>query len=119
MGAMVKARCDCNYSAFAMVGGGMLNYSTYCGFPVYCRSCKQLHAANLLASPVLCPECDGGDVAPYDSSALTGEQGDEEVFSWYAGGMLGRIPCLTNGRYFCPACQQMRLRFELAPGSWD
>jgi hypothetical protein len=96
----------------------MANFETICLFPVYCRACRTLRTANLLESPVTCPGCGGEDVTSYDAPELFGEPGGDWVFSWHRRERFGRALCLSDGRYLCPACGQMRLRFERS-GSWD
>lgn len=118
MGSMVLASCDCGYSAEMPLGGGMMNFDSLCAFPAYCRDCREMHGVNLLASPVACRRCGGVDVVPYDDESLVGVRGDSEVFSWRVDGLRGHVPRLTDGRYFCPGCRQMGLRFREA-GLWD
>jgi len=115
MGALLTASCDCGYSANLQLGGGMANFETVCLFPVYCGDCRALVEVNILESRINCSQCEGSNIVAYDASELMGEPGEEEVFSW---NVRGRSLSLSNGRYFCPECQQMRLRFEDA-GCWD
>jgi hypothetical protein len=79
-----------------MLGRGMKTHKTVCWIPIYCRSCRVLQEANQFKVPITCPKCGGPDVIKYDAPELLGEPGE----------------------YLCPACQQMRLRFERA-GWWD
>lgn len=118
MGTMVNASCDCGYSSRLSLGGGRTTFETNCWFPVYCRACRMLEEANLLAQPITCPSCGASDVVPYDAPELIGTPGGEEVFSWNMTARLGRTLHLTDGRYLCPACQTTQLQFQYA-GRWD
>lgn len=118
MGAMATANCDCGYSTGLLLGGGMANFETVCLFPIYCRVCRSLECANLVDSPVTCEKCGGSDVVAYDAPELLGEAGTGEVFSWHITERVGRVVRLSDGRYLCPNCQQMRLRFK-DTGCWD
>jgi hypothetical protein len=115
MGEMVTASCECGYSTILLLGDGMANDQT-CLFPIYCRTCRSLQSVNILDTPVKCEDCSGPDVVAYDSPELLGEAGKGEVFSDDSG--LDRALSLSDGRYLCPSCQQMRLRFAWT-GCWD
>ena len=111
MGDIATAHCECGYSIDLVLGGGMANFQTVCQFPVYCRKCRSLQCFNLLDAPISCNKCGGLDVKAYDSPELIGEAGTGEVFSWHLAGLY-RVLHLSDGRYLCPNCQQLRLRFE-------
>jgi hypothetical protein len=117
MGSLLKAHCKCGYESKMAVGGGMTSFKTYCGFPVYCRSCKTLFQANLYGEEVRCPTCKGSQVAPYDDESMC-EKSGKRVFSWSAAEKLGRKLILTDGNYLCPECSNFSMHFE-SIGCWD
>jgi len=90
-----------------------------CYFPAYCDRCRELVEANLLAKPVECPMCGSSPVIPYDDEKLVGEIGEEEVESWNMEEDLGRELVLTDGTYFCPSCEEFKLRFKHGMLCWD
>ena len=119
MGSLVIAVCECGYTAESAVGGGMATFKEICYFPAYCEQCHELVEADLLARPVNCPVCEGTPVTPYNDEKLIGEIGEEEVESWNMEEDLGRELVLTNGTYFCPACEEFKLRFKPGMLCWD
>lgn len=118
MGTIVRAVCECGYAREMLCGGGMANFESVCLFPVYCRTCGLLEAANLFDAPLRCPKCGTDHVIAYDHHELVGQKGKEEVFSWNVKERIGRNPRLSDGHYLCPACQRMQLRFQES-GYWD
>jgi hypothetical protein len=75
--------------------------------------------ANLLAKPVICPTCESSPVIPYDDEKFVGEIGVEEVESWNMEEELGRELVLRDGTYFCPSCEEFKLRFKPGMLCWD
>ena len=47
MGSLATAKCECGFTKRFLLGGGMSNHLTYCGFPCYCQDCKSIFEANL------------------------------------------------------------------------
>ena len=119
MGSAVIAICECGYMAESAIGGGMATFKEICYFPVYCEVCLELVEANLLAKPVKCPACEGSRVIPYDNVKLIGEIGENEIESWNMEEDLGRELVLTDGTYFCPSCEEFKLRFKHGMVNWD
>lgn len=119
MGSLVIAVCECGYMAKSAIGGGMATFMEICYFPAYCEVCLELVEANLLAKPVECPVCDSSQVIPYDDEKLIGEIGEEEVEAWNMEEQLDRELVLTDGTYFCPSCEEFKLRFKPGMLCWD
>jgi len=116
MGAGLRAVCPCGFTADGLfVGGGMLNFKTYCGAPALCESCGALDVLNYLEDDPRCEKC-GGTVRFYSDPALHEQSGSmrpppHEVFSWNLPGKRGRL-VLPDVAYLCPQCRQKTLRFE-------
>jgi hypothetical protein len=111
MGSEVTAQCECGVRANLLIGGGMANFKTVCAFPCLCESCHNIVQANLLAKPLLCPHCRATNLTPYDDPQVIGELGQRVVAQWNMRDQLGRKLCLTDGKYKCPKCGLMTLRF--------
>jgi hypothetical protein len=50
---------------------------------------------------------------------LIGEIGENEIESWNMEEDLGRELILTDGTYFCPSCEEFKLRFKPGMLCWD
>ena len=112
MGSSVQAFCPCGVVEEIMIGGGMLDYETYCSFPCYCEKCHSLIEANLLVKQLRCPKCRSTKMIPYGDPRLMGEPGENVVESWGERS-------LTDGTYKCPECEKMTLRFRPGEILWD
>ena len=119
MGSAVKAKCECGDAPEFLIGGGMATFETHCLFPCLCRVCKTIVSANLLQTPLACPECKSLAITPYDQEDLCQKKGEQEVTSWNLNGSDGRQLRLTNGTYYCPSCDSFRLVFEASGICWD
>ena len=118
MGTIIRAECRCGFQKEMCLGGGMLNFTKHCAFPMYCGQCKILFEANLFRKRIPCPSCRGTrDVVPYDDERVCRSKG-EEVFQWATEDKIGRDLALTGGKYLCPQCGQFTLSFLMA-GCWD
>lgn len=102
-----------------MVGGGMANFDEVCCFPTLCRDCERIVTANLLAPTVTCPECKSQNVTPYDDPSLRRGGGSQRVTEWNVADQIGRTLELTDGKYWCPACQSFQFTFEDDGVCWD
>ena len=114
MGSLVEANCKCGYRDGFMIGGGMLNFMEECYFPSFCRKCNKIVDVNMLDNPVKCPDCRDNSVTPYDQKPIVGKQGKNKVANWNVIGEIGRSLVLTDGSYFCPACEKYTLSFQIA-----
>ncbi len=116
MGSIVQAKCsECGYNAMDLtIGGGMMNFTTFCGFPVCCNECHQVSSPNLLDDPIKCMECESTDVMPYDDARLRHGEGTRSVAGWHLE-ELGRDLELTDAHYYCPACGSFTLNFDHGP----
>lgn len=118
MGKIISVRCACGYGLDRMLlGGGMLNFATFCGFPCFCQDCKSLFLANVFNAPLMCPECSKDNVVLYDDETICQSEG-EQVFSWNMHNKIGRKLVLTDGQYLCPSCGEYNLSFSY-DGEWD
>jgi len=117
MGSSVKATCRCGFRTKDLfVGGGMLNYTTFCAWPAYCKSCGALTSTNLLEVPHTCHRC-GSEVLPYNSPELRATQGGKVVVWWKL--KEGEDVVLTDDNHFCPACGLYQMKFEAGGIRWD
>jgi hypothetical protein len=117
MGSIITARCDCGYGEEMYLGGGMLDFTTRCTFPLFCANCKILFKGNLFEKRIVCPECKSEGAIPYDNDQLCHRRG-QKVFDWRLEREIGRDPELTDGEYMCPKCGQFTMTFEDV-GCWD
>ena len=117
MGSIVKAYCGCGYERLMPLGGGMMNFTAHCNFPVYCPKCKVLFEANLVRKAIKCPECGDRNVLSYENDELCRKKG-EAVFEWNLPGKLGGTLKLTDGKYLCPKCGKYTMSFS-DMGNWD
>jgi len=117
MGSTVKATCRCGFrTEDLLVGGGMLNFTTFCACPAYCKSCGALTSTNILEVPHTCDRC-GSEVVSYNSPELQATRRGERVVSWNPG--QGEPLVLTDGDHFCPACGLYQMKFEAGGFCWD
>jgi hypothetical protein len=112
MGSLVEANCKCGYKDEFMIGGGMLNFKEVCYFPAFCRKCKNIVDVNMLDNQLTCPDCGEKSVTPYDQESLVSKAGKNKVAEWNVIGEVGRSLVLTDGPYFCPACEEYTLSFK-------
>lgn len=117
MGSAVRAKCECGYDNEFLIGGGMKTFETNCHFPCLCRVCKSVVSANLLQTPLTCPECGSPSITPYDQAELCQTVGEMEVATWNLNG--DRQLKLTDGSHYCPSCNSFRLSFEDTGLCWD
>ena len=121
MGTSVFATCTCGYHAEGSVGGGMSDFQDVCLFPCLCEGCHEMVDTNLFSTPLRCPTCGSDKVTAYDDARLSEPPESEGLFpvaDWDATPRLARELQLTNGRYRCPKCGQMSMKFEMS-GLWD
>jgi len=87
-------------------------------FPAFCEEGKHLVTVNMYDHPRHCPDGHAAEPVPYTDEFLIDEPGAEIVVDW---GWLDPPNCfaLTDGTYFCPACQQYTLRFRNGREMWD
>ena len=119
MGSSVTAHCQCGLQETVDVGGGMETFEAVCFFPCLCGKCRSVVQVNLLKRRLRCPNCRSGKVIPYDDPQVLGEAGQNVVAGWDVSDVLGRELELTDGKYRCPKCGKMSLRFEDAGVCWD
>jgi len=105
--------------ASILVGGGMMNFQTTCLFPCLCENCHRIVEVNLLDKSLKCPACHAADPIPYDDPRLSGSPGDNHVVEWNTEDQLGRELVLTDGKYRCPKCGKMSLKFRDSGLFWD
>jgi predicted RNA-binding Zn-ribbon protein involved in translation (DUF1610 family) len=70
MGRILDASCDCGYRADNLwVGGGMLNYEHYSGYPAICESCSFFAVLKEKVEKHICSQC-GGSMVFFDDPSL-------------------------------------------------
>ncbi len=118
MGTIIKADCRCGFEKEMFLGGGMMNFTKYCAYPMYCGQCRILFESNLFQKQISCPNCNrANDVVPYDHERVCRRKG-KEVFRWATEHEIGRNLTLTDGEYLCPKCGRFTLSFTMS-GYWD
>jgi hypothetical protein len=59
-------------------------------------------------------------VVPYGSPEAVGERGPEVVFEcWPCERFPPEVLTLTDGKYWCPTCQQFSVSFRRCGIRWD
>lgn len=111
MGSMLYARCKCGYTNSVLLGGGMSNFTYFCGLPFYCENCKTMFAGNAYDEEAECSDCGSKKVIPYDDDRVCRVKG-EIVGSWSTKVKPGKDLELSDGQYLCPACGKFDLKFE-------
>jgi len=118
MGDIVVAECDCGYQTKNLgLGGGMQDFTTYCGFPYLCLNCREVTVANFLDAEPSCRSCGSRSITAYNAEPLMGERENGVVFNWYINSERGELT-LPEGTYLCPKCERKTLRFLWA-GMFD
>jgi len=100
-------------------GGGIYSFMTICYFPCLCERCRDIVQVNLISKKIRCPECKSTKIIPYDSPNLIGSPGEKIVAKWNPIKKGGRQLILTDGKYKCPKCEKMSLKFEKSGIRWD
>lgn len=119
MGSEVTATCRCGLEVNVLIGGGMANFTTTCYFPCLCEACHNIVEVNLLAKTKRCPECKSLALIAYDDPRLSKTPGKCIVAKWCIEDPLEKDLILTNGKYMCPKCNKMYLRFRDSGLCWD
>jgi DNA-directed RNA polymerase subunit RPC12/RpoP len=101
-----------------LVGGGMMNFTTYSAFPYFCKNCERLVVINQLAKRQRCPKCRSSKVLPYDHPSLIRAEERQEVGRKRLEEMSGSIN-LTDGFYYCPSCKEFSMTFRPGEFLWD
>jgi predicted RNA-binding Zn-ribbon protein involved in translation (DUF1610 family) len=107
MGFTVNAFCSCGLDTDIQVGRGMLDF-TADYFPAMCSTCYDVVCVDHEKSPMICPQCEGQSVVPYDDPRLLSAQCENAGSSSFSWGERK----LVAGDYFCPKCQKMSLHFK-------
>ena len=127
MGSQVHAFCECGLYALISIGGGRYSFMTICYFPCLCERCRDIVQVNLIPTKILnviskkirCPECKSTKIIPYDSPNLIGSPGEKIVARWNPIKKGDRQLILTDGKYKCPKCENMSLKFDESGICWD
>lgn len=96
-----------------------MDFATLCLFPCLCEHCRSVVEVNLLGEERKCPKCGARAPTPYDDPRLSEAAGHRVVAQWNVRQELGRELLLTDGRYRCPECGGMSLRFVDSGVFWD
>lgn len=121
MGLEVVAKCECGVEASIRIGGGMVDLGTINLFPCLCESCHSIVEVDLFSEPRHCPKCQVPNPTPYDDPRLQDTPGKPLFFEWAVEGFWGGdfTFTLNDGRYRCPQCGNMSLRFYEGNRHWD
>ena len=113
MGSALNAKCPCGFSSEDLaVGGGMMNFQTYCGAPALCEACADMLVVNYLDDQPACPMCKGA-IMFYNAPRLRrklrrGSPGTPLIFSWTLEKGSFKLP---DTEYRCPRCGKVKMRF--------
>jgi ribosomal protein S27AE len=121
MGDMLQAMCECGFkSEPILAGGGMVNFTHYCGAPAVCLHCQDFLIKNYKKKYSKCPSC-GKKVTFYNDPSLqlpvTESYKHHQIFEWHINNEKADFR-LQDTQYFCPKCGKMTLTFECI-GNWD
>lgn len=119
MGCTAIASCPCGYDSGELDIGQGSSGPDPCYFPAYCKEGNHLVEVNMNAHPRRCPTWHTTEPVPYNDESLIKKIGTKVVVGW---GWLDDDPNrleLTDGSYFCPACQQYTLTFREGNTMWD
>ena len=120
MGSSLNAKCRCGFSVEELlVGGGMMNFQSYCGAPAFCDTCADVVVANYFDDKPACPNCKKA-ITFYDDPSLRRKKSaiskrTPMLFSW----TLGRTFEMRDTEYLCPKCNRVWLKFSDAGIDWD
>ena len=119
MGSSVLGYCNCGYeTGEILIGGGMRNHETYCGFPHYCLDCKHLFTGNIFDQSVSCPKCKSKNVVSYDDRRAC-QYMEYSIVDWNVKRRLGRELLLSAENNICPKCGEYALFFRTGMTNWD
>jgi Zn finger protein HypA/HybF involved in hydrogenase expression len=121
MGDMLQALCECGFkSKIILAGGGIVNFTHYCGAPAVCLHCQEFLIKNYKKKYSKCPSC-GKKVTFYNDSSLqipvSESYKNHKIFEWHINNEKVDFQ-LQDTQYFCPKCRKMTLTFECV-GNWD
>ncbi|MBF0266855.1 MAG: DnaJ domain-containing protein, partial [Gammaproteobacteria bacterium] len=125
-----KAQCSCGYEKELNLSGGQFcSPKAIPTFPCYCQNCKslfELKACNkkltwskkidslFRSSTMCCANCGSRNFIPYDT--LTKPSGldpdNYAIFLIKTESYLGRDLSLYDTNYYCPECNQYKLKFK-------
>jgi hypothetical protein len=111
MGTRLAYTCRCGYTGGGSLGGGKLDFESFCGAPAICRTCAVVKTVNALA-PLSCPTCRGAVELLADER---GEEGASMAMSWR---LRDSILVIRPGPHVCPKCQRAALSISHA-GHFD
>jgi DNA-directed RNA polymerase subunit RPC12/RpoP len=121
MGDKLQAMCECGFkSEIILAGGGMGNFTHYCGAPAVCLHCREFLTKNYKTKYAKCPSC-GKKVTFYNDPSLqlpvSESYKHQQIFEWLINNEKDDFR-LQDTQYFCPKCGKMTLTFECR-GNWD
>ena len=106
MGTSIGARCsNCEYHADTiLIGYGMTPGRL--AWPVLCRKCRAITTANYEVPMLRCEICASKSVLSVTTEPAWSGSGDVIEKSGFE-----TVVYLTDGRYLCPVCDRLELRF--------
>jgi hypothetical protein len=114
-GDIISANCECGYHTTLTLGGGFSDYQTNCKFPFYCNGCASIVVLNALNEKHSCSNCKSVYVMSYDDATMRANKSNNSIFGWNVNEKSFK---LTDDYYFCPKCQELKLKFTQV-GNWD
>jgi hypothetical protein len=119
MGIGVEVSCP-NCGSFTLPLGRGMRRPNRCVFPFMCRACRYESNLDIYAEELRCSNCSGNDVVPYGHPAVVREHGTTIVFQCEGTPRFSAdILTLTNGKYWCPGCEQFTASFGDSGIRWD
>jgi hypothetical protein len=113
MGSIIKGICkNCGYETKDLYyGGGFMNFTTCCDYPVLDEKKKEIKMANIMDKEEVIKK--NPNLVFYDDESLADRklQNRENFHEW------SEYKIYYEG-YFCPKCNQFSLGFDMS-GCWD
>lgn len=108
MGQMFEASCiECAHRQDVVIGGGRETFSEHSVWPIFCRDCDTMAAANVQVRPLRCLKCRSEHVLKYGISPISPTNTKINI-QW-------GDDTICDGLHYCPHCKNMSLEFGSSP----
>ena len=114
MGSILQSQCKCGYESDDLyLGGGMMNFPSYCEIPCYCDECEIVFSKNILTKEakqgegrIRCVKC--RKKVSYYGNIVNDDYNKEYHMEWYIGD--GKTYFLKGDNQHCPKCKKKKLQ---------